>query len=91
MKDYRLWIVFTAALLLRFFNLSSESLWLDEGLSIRLASMTLAEINSIGLQTDHNPPLYLYLLHFWINLFGNGEFAVRSLSVLLNTACLPLL
>lgn len=88
MRDYRLWLLFTTALLLRFFSISSESLWLDEGLSVRLAAMPLADINSIGLQTDHNPPLYLYLLHFWIKLFGSSEFAVRSLSAILNAACI---
>ncbi|MGH1363002.1 MAG: glycosyltransferase family 39 protein [Calditrichia bacterium] len=91
MRDRKLWALFTLALVLRFVNLSSESLWLDEGLSVRLASMSLQDINSIGLQTDHNPPLYLYLLHFWINLFGNSEFAVRSLSAVLNVACVPVL
>lgn len=91
MRDYLFWILFAGALFLRFINISSESLWLDEGLSARLASMPLADISALGLQTDHNPPLYLYLLHFWINLFGKSELAIRSLSALLNAACIPLL
>lgn len=38
-----------------------------------------------------NGLLYNVILHFWIQLFGNSDFAVRFLSVLLSVLCIPLI
>ena len=75
----------------RFWQIGQDSLWLDEGLSIRLSSYPLEEIFKNAAPIDHNPPLYLYLLHFWLALFGKSEVAARSLSALCNITTLPLL
>ena len=75
----------------RFWQIGQDSLWLDEGLSIRLASYPFWDIFKNAAPIDHNPPLYLYLLHFWMALFGNSEASARSLSALCNIATLPLL
>jgi uncharacterized membrane protein len=79
------------SLFVRFWQIDQDSLWLDEGLSIRLASLPFGEIFKNAAPIDHNPPLYLYILHFWMKLFGKSEIAVRSLSALCNTATIPLL
>ncbi|MGB9301511.1 MAG: glycosyltransferase family 39 protein, partial [Anaerolineae bacterium] len=34
---------------------------------------------------DIHPPLYYYLLHFWVRLWGDSEIALRSLSALAGT------
>jgi len=69
------------ALALRSFRLDGQSLWSDEGVSVALAQRDLATIARDAAHDIH-PPLYYYLLHFWVGLFGTGEIAVRSLSVL---------
>lgn len=69
------------ALALRSFRLDGQSLWSDEGVSVALAQRDLATIAQDAARDIH-PPLYYYLLHFWIRLFGSSEIAVRSLSVL---------
>ncbi|HAL61915.1 MAG TPA: hypothetical protein DCP08_05845 [Chloroflexi bacterium] len=69
------------ALALRSFRLDGQSLWSDEGVSVALAQRDLATIARDAAHDIH-PPLYYYLLHFWVRLFGTGEIAVRSLSVL---------
>jgi mannosyltransferase len=64
---------------LRFYRLAGQSLWSDEGNSVALAQAGLAEI-AARTALDIHPPLYYWLLHFWMRLFGQSEVAVRSLS-----------
>jgi len=66
-----------------------SSLWLDEALSVNLASLPLGELSE-ALKHDGHPPFYYVLLHGWIKLFGSGDVAVRSLSGLFGLATLPL-
>lgn len=66
-----------------------SSLWLDEALSVNLASLPLGELSE-ALRHDGHPPFYYVLLHGWITLFGSGDVAVRSLSGLIGLATLPL-
>jgi hypothetical protein len=44
-----------------------------------------------ALSEDTHPPLYFILLRFWRELFGEGEVAARSLSVVASLAALLLL
>jgi mannosyltransferase len=69
---------------LRLYRIGAQSLWNDEGTSVALAARDLAAITR-GAANDIHPPLYYYLLHFWMALFGKSELAVRSLSALLGT------
>ncbi|MFQ6001473.1 MAG: glycosyltransferase family 39 protein [Anaerolineae bacterium] len=69
------------ALALRSFRLDGQSLWSDEGVSVALAQRDIATIARDAAHDIH-PPLYYYLLHLWVRLFGTSEMAVRSLSVL---------
>jgi len=77
-------IVLLLALGLRLYRIQAQSLWNDEGTSVALAGRDLASITR-GAANDIHPPLYYYILHFWIRAFGNSELAVRSLSALLGT------
>ena len=62
------------------FNLLTQSYWRDEAFSVLLASRKLEEIFSLVVKFDHTPPLFYYLQHFWIYLFGSGEITVRILA-----------
>ncbi|MGI8758243.1 MAG: glycosyltransferase family 39 protein [Acidimicrobiales bacterium] len=64
------------------------SLWLDEGLSVGIASHPLADIPGL-LRQDGSPPLYYLVLHGWMEAFGRSEEAVRALSLLFGLACIP--
>lgn len=64
------------------------SLWLDEGLSVGIASHPLADIPGL-LRQDGSPPLYYMILHGWMEVFGRSEEAVRGLSMLFGLACVP--
>ena len=47
------------------------SLWMDEGLSIGIASQPLLDIPHV-LRMDGSPPLYYMLLSVWMDVFGDG-------------------
>jgi mannosyltransferase len=79
-------VVIAAGLLLRFWTRSG--LWLDEALTVDIARLPLHEIPD-ALKHDGAPPLYYYLLHFWIVLFGQSNDAVRSLSGVIAVITLP--
>ncbi len=46
-----------------------ESLWMDEGLSIGIASQPLLDIPHV-LRVDGSPPLYYMLLSVWMKATG---------------------
>ena len=79
-------IIVAAGILLRFWTRSG--LWLDEALTVNIARLPLHEIPN-ALKHDGAPPLYYYLLHFWIVLFGQSNDAVRSLSGIFAVITLP--
>jgi hypothetical protein len=79
-------LVVAAGILLRFWTRSG--LWLDEALTVDIARLPLHEIPH-ALKDDGAPPLYYYLLHFWIVLFGQSNDAVRSLSGVFSVITLP--
>jgi mannosyltransferase len=70
--------------------LASGGLWLDEALSVNIAKLPLAQLPGALVQ-DGSPPLYYLVLHYWMLLFGQGDFAVRALSGVISTATLPFL
>jgi 4-amino-4-deoxy-L-arabinose transferase-like glycosyltransferase len=76
-----------AGVFLRFWTRSH--LWLDEALSVDIARLPIGDIPG-ALRRDGHPPLYYFLLHEWMALFGDGDTAVRSLSGVFALLALPL-
>lgn len=60
-------------------------LWLDEALSVNIARLPIGDIPE-ALRHDGHPPLYYFILHFWMRAFGAGDVAVRALSGVLGVA-----
>ena len=79
-------VVIAAGIVARF--LAPSGLWLDEALSVNIAKLPLGQMPGALVQ-DGSPPLYYLLLHFWMLLFGQGDFAVRALSGVFSVATLP--
>ncbi len=77
------------AWLLRVYGLDKQSLWFDEGWSWHLARMSLVEM-ALTTAGDRSPPLYYALLHAWIGLAGQSEFALRFISAAADTATVAL-
>lgn len=76
-----------AGVVLRFTTRSA--LWLDESLSVNIASLPLGEITD-ALRHDGHPPLYYVLLHGWMEVFGHSDGAVRALAGVWSLLLLPL-
>ncbi len=81
-------IVLLAAIV-RFRLLDSQSLWNDEGNSLRLAQRTIPDLIAAA-RLDIHPPGYYLALKGWRALTGESEFALRALSAyagVLTVAC----
>lgn len=59
----------------------TQSLWRDEAFSYLLAKKNIFEIVFLTAR-DFNPPLYYFLLHFWMKVFGTSEIALRLPSLI---------
>jgi hypothetical protein len=62
--------------------------WIDEGLSVGIASFPLFDIPG-ELVKDGSPPLYYMLLHVWMDVFGSSVEATHALSILFAVAAIP--
>lgn len=72
--------VVALAALVRFYNLGASSLWYDEGFSAFVASEPIPELVAHTARDIH-PPLYYLLLHGWIHLAGQSDFALAFFSL----------
>lgn len=77
---FTLLLIILLAFGLRVYQLDTQSIWYDEGVSIFLAQQSPAQAIAFSAATDH-PPLHALLLGAWINLAGVSDFAVRFFSV----------
>ena len=80
-------ILMAASLGLRLAD-SGSWLWMDEGISVGIASHPLRDIPGL-LRQDGSPPLYYLLLHGWMLLFGTSETATHALSLLISLVTIP--
>ncbi|MDQ3588436.1 MAG: glycosyltransferase family 39 protein [Actinomycetota bacterium] len=64
------------------------SLWMDEGLSIGIASQPFFDIPGV-LRQDGSPPLYYLMLNVWMSVFGRGPADTQGLSVAISLLAVP--
>jgi uncharacterized membrane protein len=67
------------AFVLRMWDIDARSLWFDESIEYWSATADLKFL-PLTIKTSFQPPLYTYLLHFWLN-FGEEAIWLRFLSV----------
>jgi hypothetical protein len=79
--------VVVLGLVLRFATRSD--LWLDEALTVNVSRLPFSDI-APWLRHDGAPPLFYWLLHYWTDVFGTSDVAVRSLSGVFGVLSLPL-
>ncbi len=69
---------------------TQSHLWLDEALSVNIARLPVGDIPE-ALRHDGHPPLFYWLLHAWMSVFGGGDSSVRALSGVCAVVALPLM
>jgi len=77
------------ALILRFYNLGFNSLWLDEATTSMISSKSFMQIWETTVSGEFNPPLFYWIEHVML-AFGNSEFVLRFIPALLGTATIPM-
>jgi len=71
------------------FNITNAAIWFDEAFSSYIIQFSYADIARYTA-TDVHPPFYYWVLKAWTDLFGNGEFGLRSLSVAFSAAAITI-
>lgn len=61
----------------------------DDMFSVYFSHKDLPKMFSL-LKEEVHPPLYYFLLHFWIKIFGETELVTRLLSLIFNVCAIPL-
>jgi hypothetical protein len=77
-------LILLSAFALRLHRLGDSSVTWDEGWSVWSARQSLTEILQLTVP-DAQSTVYLWLLHAWRGIGGDGEWALRALSALLGT------
>lgn len=85
----RVWIVVAVAvgLALRLARPEVHSFWIDEGMTVRIAS---APDPIALLHADSHPPLSFLCVRAWVGAFGTTDFALRLLPALISCVSLCL-
>ena len=94
LEEYAPWLLIPIILMggfLRVLLLGSKGMWLDETFSVWMASHSLPELLQWIVRIDQHPPLYYFLLHYWIALFGDTPYYVRLLSALFGAGAIPII
>ena len=75
------------AIALRIPNLG-RAFWVDEGISIGIASHPLSQIPAL-LRLDGSPPLFYVILHLWLAMFGSSETSTHLLALAGSLVVIP--
>jgi hypothetical protein len=82
-------LIVCGAFALRLYHLDAQSFWSDEGISVIRARHDLPDLLA-ALPVEH-VPLYFVGLHGWMQLAGDGDFAVRYFSLFFSVLAVPVI
>ena len=78
------------AAVIRIIVINDQSIWQDEALTAYEAQLPLGAMITTVVHVETTPPLYFVLIWAWAHVFGNGEVALRSVSMLAGVALVPI-
>jgi len=72
---------------IRFYQIGSESIWMDEAYALREAGNRdlTSVLEAVSGPPEGTPPLYFLFLHSWISIFGTSDVALRVPSAIFST------
>ena len=74
---------------LRVWGLERQSLWIDEAYAYWFSSQSLHDLWQVFPAHHNHPPLFMTMMKGWRWLLGDGEAAMRSLSVVPSVLTVP--
>lgn len=77
-------ILFHIALIWKLFFIEYRDICIDEPFTIFNAQKSIGDIIGLSTSSEPNPPLFMLLIHFWIQIFGISPVSVRFLPLLFN-------
>ena len=86
---FLLGLILVLGIALRFYDLGTESYWIDEMSTVMEGQQSIHQLITSG-RLDQ-PPGYYLPFHLWIQIFGTAEVSTRSFSVLAGTGSLILI
>ena len=83
-------ILIFIGIVLRFYHLDFNSIWLDEAATLSLSNVPIPDIWArMASGGEVNPPLFYILEHFMIQMFGTSEWVLRFLSAAFGVLTIP--
>lgn len=81
-------VVSILALVLRLWSITSKEFWYDEAYTGILVNLPYKDFLEL-FKFDVHPPVYITLLRFWVGVFGNSDFTIRSFSIFTGVLLIP--
>ncbi len=77
-------VLFATAFIWKFLFIGVRDVCIDEPFTIFNAQKGLKEILLLPTQNEPNPPLFMFILHFWVKWFGISAATVRIVPLFFN-------
>jgi uncharacterized membrane protein len=87
---WALWALVVVATVIRILTIDNQSLWTDEALTAYEAHLPLGAMLNTVAHVETTPPLYFLVIWAWVHVFGLGEVALRTPSMLAGIALVPI-
>ena len=82
-------IIVSLGIVLRFYDLGTESYWIDEMSTVIEGQQNILQVITSG-RLDQ-PPAYYLPFHLWLQIFGTTEVSTRSFSALIGVGSIVLI
>jgi uncharacterized membrane protein len=77
--------------LLRAFAIGSNSFWVDEFATFKIATLPFPEIQRAAAEVNFCPPLFFWLVHGVVTILGSSEASLRLVSAAAGTLTIPVI